>query len=322
VKLIIQIPCYNEAETLPATVADLPRCLNGVAVVELLVIDDGSQDGTAELARRLGVHHVVQVAHNRGLAHAFVTGIDACLQRGADIIVNTDADNQYRGADIQRLVDPILAGRADMVVGDRGVAKVTDFSPAKRSLQRLGSWVISQAAEMPVPDAASGFRAFTRETALRMLVLSNYSYTLETLIQAGARRLAIEFVPIQTNPPTRPSRLMYNLSHFLSNSTVTILRSYTLYRPLRVFLGLGLVVLLAGVAIGVRFLYFYFTGTGAGHIQSLILAAILCIIGFQTLLIGLVADLVGFNRKIMEEVLYRMRKLEVEQAARPEDSRP
>jgi glycosyltransferase involved in cell wall biosynthesis len=316
-KLIIQIPCYNEAETLPATLAGLPRAIPGIALIETLVIDDGSRDGTSEVARRLGVDHVVRVTHNRGLAHAFTTGIEACLLNGADIIVNTDADNQYPGADIARLVEPILAGRADLAVGDRRVERVAFFSPGKRLLQRLGSWVISRAAGMHIPDAASGFRAMTRETALRMLVLSNYSYTLETLIQSGARRLAVEFVPIETNPPTRPSRLMHHIPHFLSHSAATILRAYTLYRPLRVFMGVGLAALAVGVAIGLRFLYFYLTGTGAGHIQSLILAAILCIVGFQTMLIGLVADLVGFNRKIMEEVLYRMRKLEAERESTP-----
>ncbi|MCC6165587.1 MAG: glycosyltransferase family 2 protein [Caldilineaceae bacterium] len=315
-KLIIQIPCYNEAATLPATLADLPRAIPGVDVIETLVIDDGSRDETSAVARRLGVDHIVRVTHNRGLANAFATGIEMCLRQGADLIVNTDADNQYRGADIARLVEPILAGRADLAVGDRGVGSVQVFSATKRLLQRLGSWVVSRAAGMDVPDAASGFRAMTRETALRMLVLSSYSYTLETLIQSGARRLAIEFVPIETNAPTRPSRLMHHIPHFLSHSAATILRAYTLYRPLRVFMGLGLVALALGVAIGLRFLYFYLTGTGAGHIQSLILAAILAIVGFQTLLIGLVADLVGFNRKIMEETLYRIRKLEAERETR------
>jgi glycosyltransferase involved in cell wall biosynthesis len=300
---------------LPRTLADLPRQLEGTDSLEVLVVDDGSRDGTAEVAARLGVDHIVRVPHNRGLANAFMTGLEACLARGADIIVNTDADNQYRGADIPRLIAPILAGRADMVVGDRQVGQVADFSPGKRLLQRFGSWVVSRAAGMDVPDAASGFRALTRETALRLLVLSQYSYTLETLIQAGARRLAVEFVPIETNPPTRPSRLMHHLPQFLSNSTVTIVRSYTLYRSLRVFTGLGLAALAVGIAIGLRFVYFYLIGQGGGHIQSLILAAILCIVGFQTLLIGLVADLVGFNRKIMEEAIYRLRRMEAAQAS-------
>lgn len=310
-KCIIQIPCYNEAQTLPQTVADLPTALPGVDVVEYLVIDDGSSDGTAEVAKRLGVHHVVRHMRNLGLARAFRTGLDACLQLGADIIVNTDADNQYVGADIALLVAPIVAGEAEVVVGDRGVAQVAHFSPLKRFLQRFGSWVISQAAGVPVPDATSGFRAMTREVALHTLVLSPYSYTLETLIQAGAQRRAIRFVPVRTNPPTRPSRLMNNLPHYLANSTATIVRAYAFYRPLRVFTTIGLIALLAGTLIGVRFLIAYFSQGGAGHIQSLILAAVLLIAGFQTLLIGLVADLIGANRKIMEEVLVRLRRGEV-----------
>lgn len=313
-KCIIQIPCYNEAQTLPQTVADLPTALPGVDVVEYLVIDDGSSDGTAEVAKRLGVHHVVRHMRNLGLARAFRTGLDACLQLGADIIVNTDADNQYVGADIALLVAPIVAGEAEVVVGDRGVAQVAHFSPLKRFLQRFGSWVISQAAGVPVPDATSGFRAMTREVALHTLVLSPYSYTLETLIQAGAQRRAIRFVPVRTNPPTRPSRLMNNLPHYLANSTATIVRAYAFYRPLRVFTTIGLIALLAGTLIGVRFLIAYFSQGGAGHIQSLILAAVLLIAGFQTLLIGLVADLIGANRKIMEEVLVRLRRGEVDKA--------
>jgi glycosyltransferase involved in cell wall biosynthesis len=315
VKLIIQIPCYNEAETLPATFADLPKQIDGIDQLEVLVVDDGSRDGTAVIAQALGIQHVVRLPHNRGLAHAFVAGVEAGLRLGADIIVNTDADNQYRGADIARLVAPILAGEADLVVGDRNVGSVATFSPLKRQLQRLGSWVISQAAGMSIPDSTSGFRAFTRETALRMLVLSEYSYTLETLIQAGARRLAVVHVPIVPNGPTRPSRLMRHLTHYLTHSTTTIVRAYTLYRPLRVFTVLGSLSLLVGIAIGLRFVVLYMMGQGAGNVQSLILAAILCIIGVQTLLIGLVADLVGFNRKIMEEVLYRLRRLEADGAA-------
>jgi hypothetical protein len=234
--------------------------------------------------------------------------------RHADIIVNTDADNQYCGADVETLVAPILAGEAEIVVGDRDVATVASFSPLKRQLQRLGSWVISQAAGVDIPDATSGFRALTREAALRTLVLSNYSYTLETLIQAGARRTAISYVPIRTNTPTRPSRLMRNLSHFLSSSAVTILRAYALYRPLRVFLALGALFIAGGLVLGLRFLYFFVIGQGGGHVQSLILAAILLIIGFQIGLIGLLADLVGSNRKILEEILYRVKKHELGQS--------
>ncbi|MCB0186670.1 MAG: hypothetical protein KDE31_20530, partial [Caldilineaceae bacterium] len=226
----------------------------------------------------------------------------------ADLIVNTDADNQYVGAEIHRLIEPILAGRAELVIGDREVATIESFSPIKRLLQQLGSWVVSQAAMLRVPDAASGFRAMTREVALRTLVLGNYSYTLETLIQAGARRVSVLFVPIRTNAPTRPSRLQRNMPHFLSNQAIAIIRAYTLYRPLRLFLMLGAVMLAGGLAIGLRFLYFYLIGEGNGHIQSLILAAILLIVGFQVTLIGLLADLVGFNRKMLEEALYRLRR--------------
>jgi glycosyltransferase involved in cell wall biosynthesis len=295
-------------------VAALPRSLPGIATLELLVIDDGSRDETVAVARRLGVHHIVRQPQNRGLAAAFMAGLDACVRLGADIIVNTDADNQYLGEDIARLVEPILAGRAELVVGDRGVAAIEHFSPLKRLLQRLGSWVISQAAGKAIPDATSGFRAMTREAALRTMVLSTYSYTLETLIQAGSRRTTIEYVPIRTNPPTRPSRLMSNLGSYLANSSTTILRAYTLYRPLRVFLLLGLVALSIGLIIGGRFVYFYLIGQGGGHIQSLILAAVLMIVGFQTILIGVVADLVGANRKILEELLYRVRRLESDES--------
>ncbi len=315
VKLIIQIPCYNEAQTLPETVAALPRTLPGIDVIEYLVIDDGSQDETIAVARELGVHHIVQLTQNRGLAAAFTAGLEASLQQGADIIVNTDGDNQYCGADVGLLVEPILRGTAEIVVGDRDVAHVLVFSPIKRWLQQVGSWVVSQAAGVAIPDTTSGFRAISREAALRMLVLSDYSYTLETLIQAGARRLAIRNVRIRTNAPTRPSRLMRSIPHFLSHSGVTILRAYTLYRPLRVFLWLGLILILCGSAVGLRFVYFYLNGSGSGHVQSLILAAILLIVGFQVVLIGVVADLIGFNRKILEEVLYRLRRAEAHQAA-------
>jgi glycosyltransferase involved in cell wall biosynthesis len=316
-KCIIQIPCYNEAQTLHETVAALPAALPGVDLVEVLVIDDGSTDGTAEVARQIGVHHVVRHPRNLGLARAFMTGLDTAIQLGADIIVNTDADNQYVGADIALLVAPIVAGEAELVIGDRGVGEVEHFSPLKRLLQRLGSWVISQAAGMKVPDATSGFRALTREAALHTLVISSYSYTLETLIQAGAQRRSIRYVPVRTNLPTRPSRLMNNLPHYLANSTVTIVRAYTFYRPLRVFTTIGVLLLTAGVLIGVRFLIAYFTQGSAGHIQSLILSAVLLIAGFQTLLIGLVADLIGANRKIMEEVLVRVRASNIDSRSIP-----
>ena len=315
-KLIIQIPCFNEAQVLAQTVALLPREVPGVDEVEFLVIDDGSRDGTSRVAQAAGVDYVVHMPSHLGLAAAYITGLEACIKRGADIIVNTDADNQYQSEDIPRLIEPILAGRAELVVGDRGVAKLADFSPAKRLLQRLGSWVIALASGVRTPDATSGFRAITREAALRTMVLNEYSYTLETLIQAGARHTSVEYVPVRTNPKTRPSRLMRNIPHYLANSTATILRAYTMYRPLRVFSALSGVLIAIGMLIGLRFVYFYIIDTvigkqATGHIQSLILSAVLLIVGFQVLLIGLVADLIGFNRKIQEETLYRIRRLEI-----------
>ena len=309
-KLIIQIPCYNEAQTLVATLRDLPKAIPGIDHIEYLVIDDGSTDGTAEAARALGVHHIVRFAQNRGLANAFAAGLEAALRLGADIIVNTDADNQYRGDDIPRFIEPILTGHAELVVGDRGVTTLPAFSPLKRVLHGLGSWVVQQASEVSTPDASSGFRALSREAALRTLVLSNYSFTLETLIQAGARHLSIAYVPVRTNPQTRPSRLMRNLTHYLTHSTATIIRAYTTYRPLRVFLALGAVLIAGGLGLGLRYLYFFLRGD-SGHVQSVILSAVLVIVGFQVGLIGLIADLIGFNRKILEELLYRLRRVEL-----------
>lgn len=310
-KLIIQIPCYNEATVLAGTIASLPRNLPGIDKIETLIVDDGSTDNTFQAAHAAGVDHIVQQYH-QGLATAFVTGLDACLKYGADIIVNTDADNQYNADDIQNLIEPILAGGAHLVIGDRGVATLQLFTPVKRMLQRFGSWVIGKVSGLKTPDATSGFRALTRQAALRTLVLSEYSYTLETLIQAGAHRLPVVYVPIRTNPPTRPSRLMRSIPHFVTHSSTTILRAYTMYRPLRVFSTIGTLLLIAGIVPGIRFLYFYIVEGTAGHIQSLILSAILLIVGFQVLLIGLVADLIGFNRKILEEVLFRMRRAESE----------
>ena len=307
-KLIIQIPCYNEAKILPKTLALLPESIPGVDTVETLIIDDGSTDNTAEAARQSGADHIARLPRHLGLAGAFSHGLDAALRLGADIIVNTDADNQYKAEDIERLIEPILRGEAEMVIGDRGVATVEHFAPHKRVLQTLGSRVVSATAGFRIPDATSGFRAITREVALQTLVLSNYSYTLETLIQAGARKVKVAFVPIETNPPERPSRLFHSIRNYLVNSSVTILRAFTMYRALRVFTAISVVMLLAGSAIGIRFLYFYFQGRGTGMIQSLILAAILLIVGFLTFLIGIMADLVSFNRKILEEILYRLRQ--------------
>ncbi len=311
VKLIIQIPCYNEAQNLAQTIQSLPDQLTGIDVIEVLVIDDGSQDSTAQVARGSGAHHVVRLSHHLGLAAAFMTGLEHSLRYGADLIVNTDADNQYNAGDIQALVTPILEGKADLVIGDRGVATQKHFTPFKRLLQSMGSWFITRVSGIQTPDATSGFRALSREAALRTIVLSEYTYTLETLIQAGANRMAVVYVPVRTNPQTRPSRLMRGIPHYLTHSGETILRAYTMYRPLRVFTLIGGILLLSGIALGIRFLYFYFSGQGSGHVQSVILAAVLGIIGFQTLLIGLLADLISFNRKISEQLLYRLRRLEL-----------
>jgi len=311
-KLVIQIPCYNEENTLPQTVRDLPRSLPGVDKIEYLVIDDGSTDRTVQVAQQVGVHHIVRLKRNCGLAHAFRVGIESALSVGADVIVNTDGDNQYCGADVERLVRPILEGQADIVVGDRGVGTLEHFSPLKRSLQRLGSWVVEQAAGIPIPDATSGFRAFSREAALRLTVLSDYTYTLETLIQAGVRKMKLVYVPVRTNPQTRPSRLIRNIPSFVLRSIITILRFYTMYRPLRVFTGVGAALVVIGVSLGLRFLYFFLRGSGAGHVQSLILTAILTIVGFQVWMIGLIAELVRLNRQMLEETLYRVRKAELE----------
>lgn len=318
-KLIIQIPCYNEEATLPLALADLPRALPGIDVIEVLIVDDGSTDQTVEVARALGVRHIVRHKRNRGLAAAFQSGLEAALAAGADVIVNTDGDNQYYGPDIARLVEPILAGEADIVVGDRGVAALEHFSPFKRALQRLGSWVVARAAGIPIPDATSGFRAFGREAALRLTVLGEYTYTLETLIQAGVRGMRVSFVPIRTNAQTRESRLIRNIPSFLALSVVTILRFYTMYRPLRVFMTTGGVFIAGALILGLRFLYFYTIGRGAGHVQSLILAAILAIVGFQVGLIGLVADAVSMNRKMLEDMLFRSRRADLDRSSRNAD---
>ncbi len=311
-KLIIQIPCYNEAGVLAQTIQSLPREIAGIEQIEFMIVDDGSSDETVKVAEHCGVDHIIRLPYHLGLAAAYVAGLEAAIDRGADIIVNTDADNQYQADDIPLLVAPILAGRAQLVIGDRGVGKLAGFSPIKRLLQRMGSWVLARASGLRTPDATSGFRAITREAALRTLVLNDYSYTLETLIQAGAHRVPVEYVPVRTNPQTRPSRLMRNIPHYLANSTATILRAYTMYRPLRVFTSLSVVLFLAGVVLGVRFLYFRMTGQGEGNVQSVILSAVFLIVAFQVFLIGVVADLINFNRKIQEEVLYRLRRLELD----------
>ena len=312
-KLIIQIPCLNEATTLPATLADLPKSVPGVDVIETLVIDDGSKDGTSDVARACGVDHVVRMTRNKGLAAAFAAGIDASLKRGADFIINTDADNQYAGHEIPKLLAPLLRGEADIVIGDRNIAELQHMSWRKRQLQRLGSWVVRQVSNTTVPDTTSGFRAYTREAALRMTIVSEFSYTLETIIQAGKKRMAIAHVAVQTNPRTRDSRLFDSIFSYIKRSSATIVRIYAMYEPLKVFTYIGLTLFGLGLILVLRFLYEYFTDfTGGGRlVQSLIISAVLMIVGFYTALIGLVADLISANRKLLEDLVYRMRKLEI-----------
>ncbi len=311
-KLIIQIPCYNEEASLPITLADLPREVPGVDVVEWLIIDDGSVDNTARVARELGVDHVVHMKRNSGLAKVFMAGLDACLRLDADIIVNTDADNQYCAADIPKLVEPILAGRADYVIGARPISEIPHFSPIKKVLQKLGSWAVRVASNTEVPDAPSGFRAMSRACALRLNVLSEYTYTIETIIQAGRAGMAIESVPIRVNEDLRPSRLVKSIGSYVRRSLVTIARVFMMYKPLRFFMMPGTVLVAAGVLVGMRFLYFYFAGQGQGHLQSLVLTAILILVGAQMMLFGLVAELIGNNRKVLEDIQWRTRRMELE----------
>ncbi len=320
-KLIIQVPCFNEEGHLAATLASLPRTVAGFDVVETLVIDDGSTDGTAEVARLADATYLLRFPVNLGLARAFSAGLDAALKLGADVIVNTDADNQYRGADITRLVQPILSGQADMVIGDRQPHRLQHFGPMKRLLQRLGSWVVRQLSGTRVPDAASGFRAFSRRAALKMNVFTDFTYTLETIIQAGKKHIPIAHVPITVNPERRPSRLFASLTTYVRRSGATLVRMYALYEPLKVFFRIGAVTFLAGALIGLRFLVEYLTGEGTQRLQSLILAAVLLIIGFQTILMGIVADLIGANRTLLEDTLFRVRELELRVGEAPDVSR-
>jgi glycosyltransferase involved in cell wall biosynthesis len=322
VKLIIQIPCFNEAPQLPATLADLPREVPGIDRVEWLVIDDGSTDDTVEVARAHGVDHVVRLTNNKGLAAAFQAGLDACLKLGADVIVNTDADNQYFGGDIPKLVAPITNGDADMVVGDRETGKIEHFSRVKKLLQRLGSTVVRRASGTTVPDTTSGFRAYNREAALQMQVVSKFTYTLETIIQAGKMVVAIDHVPIRTNPKTRESRLFPSMWAYVRRNTLSIFRVYTLYEPLRVFLAAALLVALVGVVIWVRFIYFFLSGEGEGHIQSLILGATLFIVAVQLAALGVVGDILAGSRVLQQRILERVRRVELQVGVEPSHYEP
>ncbi len=309
-KLIIQIPCLNEAETLPTTLAALPRRVAGVDVVEYLVIDDGSTDGTAQVARQWGVHHVVTHRRNRGLAAAFRSGVDRALAEGADIIVNTDGDGQYEGGDIEALVTPIVQGRADIVIGDRGVADNAHFSAPKRLMQRVGSGVVQHLAGTHVSDAVSGFRAISRDAAQRINITTEFSYTTDMLIQAGRKRMAIATVPVRTHAAARPSRLFKSIPRFVMNTGITMARSFTAYKPLRAFVGTGSLIAFIGLLPILRFLWFYAQGDGGGHVQSLVIGGALLVLGTLVAIMGMVADLVAANRKLLEENLVRTRKLE------------
>jgi glycosyltransferase involved in cell wall biosynthesis len=307
-KLIIQIPCYNEERTLGTTIEHLPRCLPGVDEIEWLVINDGSTDRTVAVAETCGVDYVINHQRNRGLAHAFISGLDACLEHGADIIVNLDADNQYCAEYIGALIQPILNGSAEMVIGARPIDTMDGFSRIKKILQKFGSWIVRQASDTDIPDAPSGFRAFSREAAMHMRVYSQYTYTLETIIQAGQRGLAITSVPVRTNPASRPSRLIRSIPSYLLHSATTVVRIFVVYRPFRFFFSLGMVLLLLGTGIGARFLWYYMIGKGQGHIQSLILASILIGIAFQTIMVAFIADLLSVNRRLCEDIRFRLKQ--------------
>jgi len=309
-KLIIQIPCFNEADTLAIALKALPRQVAGFDLVEWLIIDDGSTDDTVNVARQNGVDHVVKHAGNKGLAKAFMTGLDACLNLNADVIVNTDADNQYSAEDIPLLVAPILEHRAEMVIGERPISTIDHFSPVKKYLQKLGSWVVRVASNTNIPDAPSGFRAMSRATAQKLIVFNDYTYTLETIIQAGQKNITITSVSVRVNEDLRPSRLVKSISSYIKRSIITIVRIFIIYRPFRFFGTIGTVLFSAGFLLGLRFLYKYLTGDGNGYVQSLILASILMGMGFQTILVAFVTDLLSANRKLLEDLRFKVAQLE------------
>lgn len=313
-KLIIQIPCFNEEATLATVLKELPRKIKGIQKVEWLVINDGSTDGTVETARKNGVDHIVSFTKNQGLARGFMAGLDACVRLGADIIVNTDADNQYDARDIPKLVRPVMEGRADIVIGERPIADMSHFSILKKLLQKLGSWVVRIVSRTSVPDAPSGFRALSREAAMRLNVFNDYTYTLETIIQAGLKNMAVLTVPVRVNTDLRPSRLVKSVFSYITRSVLTVIRIFVIYKPFVFFMSIGAIFITLGSLIGIRFLYYYFTDINpTGKTQSLILASILLGIGFQTVLVAFLADLLATNRKIMEDIQYRLRKSSTEQ---------
>lgn len=311
-KLIVQIPCYNEEHTLPETVADIPRQIKGIDKVELLIIDDGSTDRTIDVAKELGVDHIIRNKKNLGLARTFRKGMDECLQRGADIIVNTDGDNQYYGGDIPKLVEPIVNGMADIVVGDRQTSTIPHFSFVKKLLQKLGSATVRRLSGTDVPDTVSGFRAFSREAAIRINIVSPFSYTIETIIQAGKKHMAVASVPINTNPKTRESRLFKSIPKFIERQLSSMIRMYLMYQPLRFFFYIGLTLTFIGLIPIARFLVYYFLGDGSGHIQSLLLGSVILLMGFVTFVMAILADLINFNRQLIEINLEKTRKLELD----------
>jgi glycosyltransferase involved in cell wall biosynthesis len=321
-KLIIQIPCKDEEEALPVTLRDLPRQVPGFDEVEWLIIDDGSTDRTIEVAREHGVDHIVRLTNNKGLASGFQAGLDACLKLGADVIVNTDADNQYYGPDVVRLVEPILAGDADMVVGDREVMNIEHFSPLKKSLQRLGSWVVRQASSTSVPDTTSGFRAYNREAAISVQVVSRFTYTLETIIQAGKMLVAVDHVPVRTNEQLRESRLFPSMWSYIRRNTVSIFRIYTMYEPLRVFMTAAAIVGLVALIVWARFFYFFASGGGAGHVQSLILGAVLFNAAMLLAALGVLGDLLSGQRQMLQRISERVRRIELELGVPPSHYEP
>ncbi len=321
-KLIIQIPCFDEAEQLPRTLADLPREVEGFDVVEWLIVDDGSTDDTIAVARAHGIDHIVRLTNNKGLAAGFQAGLDACLKLGADVVVNTDADNQYYGPDVAKLVRPILEGRADMVVGDREVTNIEHFSWLKKSLQRLGSWVVRQASSTSVPDTTSGFRAYNREAAIQMLVVSKFTYTLETIIQAGKQLVAIDHVPIRTNPKTRESRLFPSMGSYVRRNAISIFRIYAQYEPLRVFWSLAALIGLVSLAVWIRFAVAYGEGNGKGHVQSLILGAVLFIAAVVLWALGVIGDLLAAQRVMTQKTFERVRRIELQLGVEPSHYEP
>ncbi len=310
-KLIIQIPCYNEEKSLPLTYADLPKYIEGIDVIETLIVNDGSTDTTLEVARRIGIDHIINFIQNRGLAMAFSAGIEKCLELGADIIVNTDADNQYCGSDIIKLVKPIINSEADVVIGNRETNKIAHFSWVKKRLQQSGSSLVRRLSNTDVPDTISGFRAFSKEAALRINIITEFSYTIENLIQLGHQKLKIVSIPVKTNEKLRESRLFRNIPSFLINQLSTIVRVYTKYKVLKLFTIIGLILILPGLIGFIRFLYFFFTSRGDGHVQSLIFSTTFILIGFLILMFGIISDLISNNRKLIEEALYKIKKMEL-----------